>query len=79
MSRNVRKCTFGHVHPVKIQIRLRKCAIWSESSLGTFQITKDARFLHADKEDWSDCADAHADLSPLSTRQKVRFVMLKLI
>ena len=25
--------------------------------------SKDAKFLHADKKDWSDCADAQADLS----------------
>ena len=35
MSRNVRKRTFEHVRPAKIQISLRIRAVWSESSLGT--------------------------------------------
>ena len=26
-NRNVRKCTFGHVCPAKIQISLRECAV----------------------------------------------------
>ena len=37
MSRNDRKNTYEHVHPVKIQISLWICAVWSESSLGTFE------------------------------------------
>ena len=37
--------------------------VWSESALGAFWIAKDATFLHADNEDWSDCADAETDLS----------------
>ena len=36
--------------------------VWLESSLGTFWMAKDERFLHADNEDWSDCSDAQADL-----------------
>ena len=63
LRRNVRKHAFGHVRPVKIQISLRICAGWSESSLGAWWIARDAIFLHADKEDWSDCANAQADLS----------------
>ena len=59
MSRNVRKCTFEYVRPVKILIRRRIRAVWSEPSLGIFWIAKDAKFLHADNEDLSDCADAH--------------------
>ena len=43
MERNIRKCTFGHV-------RMR--AVWSESSLGAFWITKNETFLHADNEDY---------------------------
>ena len=46
MSREVRK----HVCPVKIQIRLCECVVWSESSLGAFWIGKDAKFLHAENE-----------------------------
>ena len=63
MSRNFRKHTFGQVRPVKIQIRLRIRAVWSESSLGTFWITKFAKFLRTDNKDWSDCAHPQADLS----------------
>ena len=51
LSRNVRKRTFRHVRPAKIQIRLRIRAVWSESSLVAFWIAKDAKFLHADNED----------------------------
>ena len=51
MHRNVRKRTFGHVRPAKIQISLRIRAVWSESSLTGLWINKDAKFLHADNED----------------------------
>ena len=51
MCRKMRKRTFGHVRPAKIQISLRVRAVWSESSLCTFYIAKDANFLHADNED----------------------------
>ena len=37
--------------------------VWSESSLCALWIAKDQMLLHADSEDWSDCADAQADLS----------------
>ena len=47
----VKKQSFRHVRPAKIQIRLRISAVWSESSLGAFWITKDAKFLHTDNED----------------------------
>ena len=50
MSRNIRTHTLGHMHPVKIQIRLRIRAVWSESSLGVFCIAKDAKFFHAENE-----------------------------
>ena len=46
MSRNVKKRTFGHVRPAKIR------AVWSESSLGLFWLSKDANLLHADSEDY---------------------------
>ena len=65
MNRKVRKRTFGHLRPAKIQIRLRIRAVWSESSLGAFWIANDATFLYAGNEDFDDCADAHADLSLL--------------
>ena len=34
-----------------------------QSSLCAQWVAKDPNVLHADSEDWSDCADAHADLS----------------
>ena len=46
---NVRKRTFGHVHPVKIMIGLCILAVKSESSLGA--LPKGAKFLHADSGD----------------------------
>ena len=54
MSHNIRKCTYGHVCPAKIQISLRSHAAWSETLLGTFWISNDAQFFHADNEDYSD-------------------------
>ena len=51
ISRNVRKRTFWHVRPAKIQISLRIRAVWSESSLGTFWKAMDAKCLRADNED----------------------------
>ena len=50
MNRIVRKRTF-YVRPAKIQISLRIRAVWSESSLDAFWIAKDAKFIHADKEE----------------------------
>ena len=49
MTRNVWKCTSGHVRPVKIQIRLRIRAVWSESSLCANWIAGDVKFLHITK------------------------------
>ena len=37
--------------------------VWSESLLCAQWVAKDPSFLHADSEDWSDWADAQADLS----------------
>ena len=51
MSQNVRKHTFRLERPMKLQIRLCICVVWSESSLGTFWIAKGALFLHVDNED----------------------------
>ena len=36
---------------------------WWESFLGIFWIAKDAKILHANKVDWSDCVDVQANLS----------------
>ena len=63
---NIRKCTFWHWHPAKIQISLCIHAVWSESSLGAFRIANDTKFLHADNdadnEDRSDCMDVDLNL-----------------
>ena len=51
------------VHPAKIQISLGIRPVWSESSLCAQWVAKGSSFLHAYSEDWSDWADAQADLS----------------
>ena len=43
--------------PAKIQISLRICAVWSDSSLGIFWISKDAKFLCVNNEDFDHCND----------------------
>ena len=44
-------------------ISLGICPVWSESWLCTQWVAKDPSFLHVDSKDWSDWADAQADLS----------------
>ena len=51
------------VRPAKTQISLGIHPVWSESSLCAQWVAKDPSFLHADSEDWSDRANAQADLS----------------
>ena len=51
------------VRPAQTQISLGIRPVWSESSLCAQWVAKDPSFLHADSEDWSDWADAQADLS----------------
>ena len=51
------------VCPAKTHISLGIRPVWSECSLCAKWIAKDPSFLHADSEDWSDWADAQADLS----------------
>ena len=63
LSCSTTKSTKWHVRPVKTQISLGIRPVWSASSLCTQWVAKDPRFLHADSEDWSDWADAEADLS----------------
>ena len=65
MSCNIRKCTFEHVCPAKSQISLHIHVVWSESSLGAFWMAKDAKFLHADKEDSDQTAPMHRLISVL--------------
>ena len=54
MRPNVRKCTFGHVRPARIQISLRIRAVWSESSRGAVWIAKDANLIHADNKNFDE-------------------------
>ena len=49
--------------PAKTQISLGSHPVWSESLLCAQWVAKDPSFLHADSQDWSDWADAQADLS----------------
>ena len=51
ISRNVRESTFECLCPAKIKISLPIRAVWSESLLSAFWITKDATYLHADIKD----------------------------
>ena len=57
------KRTFWPVRTARIQFSPRISAVCSESSLDSFWIAKDVKFLHADNEDWSDRACAQADLN----------------
>ena len=57
------KPTNWHVSPAKTQINLGICSVWSESLLCPSWVAKDPVFFHADSEDWSDWAEAQADLS----------------
>ena len=54
-----RKRTFGHVRLAMIQISLHTPTVWSESSLGIFWTTKNAKFLHADNDDSDQTARMH--------------------
>ena len=60
------KPTKWHVRPAKTQISLGICPVWSETSLSAWRSTG-AFATHiidlAHSEDWSDWADAQADLS----------------
>ena len=81
LSRNVRKCTSGHVGPLKILIRLRIRAVWSESSMGTSWLAKDVAFLHADNEASDQTAQMRRLIWIFFGRmcQKVRFLKLRLL
>ena len=81
LSRNVRKCIFGHMRPAKILISLRIREVWSESSLGAFWVAKAAKFLHADNEDSDQIAQRRSLIWVFvgHTCQKVRFLTLSLI
>ena len=81
MSRNVRKRTFVPVHPVNIQISLRKRTVWSESSLCAFWIAKDANFLQVRTSRSLIRLRACAGWfeSSLSARHKVRSLTLRFV
>ena len=68
------------VRQAKTQISLCIRPVWSESLLSTQWLAKDPSFFHADNEDWSDWADAQADLSlRWAHTHFVGFVMSRLI
>ena len=51
------------IPPAKTWISLAIRPVWSESSQSAQWLADDPMFLHADSEEWSDWADAQADLS----------------
>ena len=54
ISKNIRPCAPSKDHScIKVM-----CEVWSECSLGTFWIPKDAKFIHINNKNWSNCADA---------------------
>ena len=76
LSHLMTKPTKWHVRPVKTQISLGICPVWSESSQCAQWVAKDPMFLYADSEDsdqtgrmpgWSESSlGAHAILLVLS-------------
>ena len=56
------KSTKCHVCPTKTQISLGIRTVWSVFAV-RFMVAQHPRLLHAHSEDWSDWADAQADLS----------------
>ena len=68
------------VRQAKTKFSLGIRPVWSEYSLCIQWVAKDPSFLHADSEDWSDWADAQADLSlRWAHTHFVGFVMSRLI
>ena len=62
------KPTKWHVRPAKTQISLGIRPVWSESSLSAWRKLGPFATHWAHSEDWSDWADAQADLSHLWVR-----------
>ena len=64
MSQRMTKPTKWHVHPVKTQISLGICPVWSESSLSAWRklVSLATNWVHSKDSD-QDWADAQADLS----------------
>ena len=63
LSRLMTKPTKWHVRPAKTQISLGIRPVWSESSLSAWRKIGSLATHWAHSEDWSDWADAQADLS----------------
>ena len=63
LSHLMTKPTKWHVHPAKTQISLGIRPVWSEPLLCAQWVAKDPSFHHVVSKDWSDWADAQADLS----------------
>ena len=80
MSRHVRKHTYGHVRPAKIQISLRIHALRPDFALDAFWIAIDAKFLDADNEDTNQTARMRSLICVFvrSTYPRLRFMSLKL-
>ena len=77
LSRVTTKQTKWHVRPVKTQIRPGWC--WSESSLSAWRKLGPLATHWAHSEDWTDWADAQADLSLRWAHSRfVGFIMRRL-
>ena len=63
LSRFMTKPTKWHMRPAKTQISLDIRPVWSESSLSAWRKLVSLATNWAHNEDWSDWADAQADLS----------------
>ena len=63
ISHNVRKCTFWHVHPMKTQISLRICTVWSVFIVCMKKLYIIGHLKWAKGRFWSDCTNVQADLN----------------
>ena len=79
LSRNVRKRTFRHVRPTKIQISLHIRAVWSDSSLDAILIAMDAKFLNEDNEDSDQTAWIHRLILSLRYAHVTRYVFWRFV
>ena len=70
---------FRYVSCVKSQISLQECTIWSVSSLGSFWLPKDAKYLYVDVEDSDQTGCAGWLVSLLGACHKGHFLKLWLI
>ena len=80
LSRLMTKPIKWHVRSAKTQISLGICPVWSESSLSAWRKLGSLASPWAHSEDWSDWADAQADLSLRWAHSHfVGFIMRRLI